>query len=614
MRLAMEYFKKGLTVHHGRLRTRLISVRSLLHYLSFQVYDRGITVTPSYVRKDEVLNYLLDTYDSEELEPIKSDSLGVYEVDNYLMLDFATKVVSSESLRNDLDLLSSYYRTCETEKNLSMYLNKKRSLMGNTIVKPFAKFEYGRVKFRGYNDLSYHDNYYTVGHAKEIFVSHIFYDALADYAGIPRNDEWTFRKELTREQEGKYIMLVLDGSIRPNTELGKKAQRAYIQVLANKTPNLIFEETFMRRLEEIDYHTEKLISEGKQLRGVTDYSVVYEDNVDDITHVPIYVSYYAWDHDYDEPLDDVNRLRGIGGEFTREVQPDRLPYEVYIDGRPVDMYRVEIDKEQSDSSYLLNSLQEEYEDTTGDRNLDIFNKNDAETDYLITTENLAPSGFAYTGDDKYIRALNASDLELNGDAVMYEANMFPKLSFKAQQRSVKEYHRLVEGDSKMELHVKTVIDESEDMYIKQHVKYYNPSSNGEQVVDGLLMIDENLNVPELHAILSEDVIVPLTEDDLSRKRLGVYTKETDSVYAYKFVLMYNVETKAIVRLEDDVLGVDRKGKSLKALTLRTLGLSEDKEEQLKKIVREGITDAIVKYDSKNEFYQSLVTKETALNV
>ena len=608
MRLAMEHFKRGFTVHHGRLRTRLISIRSLLHYLTYQVYDRGITLTPSYVRKDEVLSYLLDTYGSEEMEVVKSFSYGTFEVDNYLMLEFGSKVTKNENLSKDLDLLSSYYRTRVTEKNLSRYLNRKRSLKGNVSVKAYAKFEYGRIKFNGVTDLSYHENYYTVGEAKEIFVSHIFYDAMADYAGFKRDNEWTFREELDREQEGKFIQLIIEGAIKPNTELGKKAHKAYMRAITTKTKNIIFEETFMRRMEEIDDLTKWVIDNDKQLKGVSDYSVIYEENGEEISHVPVHASYFAWDYDYNEPLDDINRLRGIGGEFTREYRDDMLPYEVYIDGKIVDMFPVEIEGRQKKVDSYLESLQLEYlEDIKG---LTEVNNSEDEQEYCITADILQPMGVPYLGEDDYVRVLNATDLELSGDVTVYMANMFPKLNLKAQSRSVEEYQNLgSEEDYNLKQHAKTIIDEQNNMFIKQHLKYYNSNQYQERVVEGLVMLSEDLVEPTLLTLVSGTTAIPLSLNELTKKRLGVYVKEKESMYAYKFLVMYNTETKQIAQLTDSVTGLDKRGKSLYSLPLLNLGLDEDKEEAFKELVRKTILDKVMDCDSSNEYYKQVLTKE-----
>lgn len=599
----MEQLKRGFKIHHGWLRTRLMSIRSLLHYLSYQIYDRGITLTPSYVRNDEVNKYLVDEYGSEALEALRSYSFGRYESDNYLMLEFASLVVTNPDLKSDLDLLSSYYRTRETEKNISMYLSKKRSLKGNVLVKPFAKFEYGRVKFKGVNDLSYHDNYYTVGNAKEVFVSHIFYDALADYAGVPKNREWTFRTELTREQESKYIMLIIDGSIEPNTEVGRKVHDAYMEIVTTRTPNYIFEETYLRRLEEIDEVTQKILDAGKQIKGVTDYSVIYEDSGEEITHVPVYVGYYAWDNDYGEPLDDINRLIGCSGEFTREPIPDRLPYEVTIDGRTVDMYRVEVERENVDESYLFSSLQREYEK-------DIVEGAFTEKDYHISAENLEPQGFAYIGDDEYIRCLNATDLELNGDAIMYMANMHPKLNLRKKKKAVEDYHILQEeGEGDLQLKVKTVVNDDNEMFVKQHIKYYDESPTGERVVEGFVMLDDDLRVPDLYTLISNETMINLSEDSLQSKRVGVYVKEKESVYGYKFLIMFDTETKAITRVTDSIIGVSRRGSNIQSLTLRMLGLEEEKENYLREVVQKSIFDIVLNNEDNKEFYTSIMNNK-----
>lgn len=607
VRLALERFKRGFTIHHGRLRTRLMSIRSLLHYLSYQIYDRGITLTPSYVRKKEVLKYLVDTYGSNELEPIKSYSFGTYEVDNYLMLELGSMVTKNEDLKRDLDLLASYYKTRKTEENISSYLSKKQSLKGNVKVKPFAKFEYGRVKFRGVNDLSYSDNYYTVGNAKEIYVSHIFYDALADYAGIEKNDEWTFRSELTRDQEDKFILLVLEGSLQPNTEVGKRVHKEYLKVITDKTPNIIFQETFYRRMEEIDAITERILNEGKQLKGVTDYSVIYEDNGDEITHVPVYAGYYVWDHDYDRPLDDVNRLRGIGGEFTREVKPGRLPYEVYVNGKLTEMYPVEIEEVPKTSNSLIETLEEEFEgDQLGHSN---GKRNRNRNDYLIRASDLVPRGFAYVGDDDYIRVLNATDLELNGDVCMYYANMFPKLNFKSQKRSVEKYEQLKGSEEDLELHVKTVVDEDDDMYVKLHLKYYAENSNNEQVVEGLIMLNEDLKVPNLYTVLSGETILPITSEDLKKKRIGVYVKEKESMYAYKFLVMFNTKSNKVIRITDDILGVDRRGRVLHSLPLSAFGLEKEKEDLLAEMVRKEVVNKVIETGDSKFYYKELLLQE-----
>jgi hypothetical protein len=601
MRLALEKLKRGFVIHHGKLGMRLVSVRSLMHYLSYQIYDRGITLTPSYVSKDEVLRYLLDTYGSDELEPIKSYASGIYEL-NFLMLEFGAEVTTNPELKKDLELLSAYYRARKTEENISMYLYKKRSFKGNVMVKPFAKFEYGRIVFKGVNDLSYTDNYYTVGNAKEIFVSHIFYDALADYAEIPRNDEWTFRKELTRERESKYISLILDGKIKPNTDIGKKVYKAYMKVVTTKSPNLIYEETFMRRMEEIDRITEQILDSGKQLRGVTDYSVIYEDSGEELKEVPVYAGYYAWDHDLDQPLDDVNRLRGIGGEFTRNIPEGRIPYEVIVDGREIYMYPVEIERNEVSSSKLLSTLQDEYDELLGNKRSETYN------DYRIKPSDLEPSGLAYIGDNDYIRVLNATDLELNGDITMFMAPVLPKLNVKSLMRSVREYHR-VRGEGELELNAKTVIDENKTMFVKQHLKFYQETPNNEQVVEGLIMLNEDLKVPRLYTVLSGETVVPLSEDDLEKKRIGVYVKENDAVYAYKFIVMFNTKSKTISRIKDVVVGVNRRGRNVQPLSLSVLGLNEEQEKALSSMVKKEVVDTIIECGSNFEYFKK-VLKET----
>src|SRR5690606_29479271 len=132
---------------------------------------------------------------------------------------------------------------------------------------------------------------------------------------------------------------------------------------------------------------------------------------------------------------------------------------------------------------LISMLEKEYNDSIGNSTEEEEVKEVA--DYRITPEDLIPSGVPYIGEDDYVRVLNATDLELNGDAVMYMSNMFPKLNYKAQQKAIAEYYALEESEYSLELHVKTVVDEESRMYIKQHLKYYAPNNNNEQVVEGL---------------------------------------------------------------------------------------------------------------------------------
>ncbi|MEC3460271.1 hypothetical protein P9131_30395, partial [Bacillus thuringiensis] len=224
----MTYFKNGFEVQHNKLKIRLSSIRSLLHNLNFQIADRGMIDTASIVSKQDVSAYLTDEYGVEELEVIKNYSDGFYEVDDYLMLEFGARVTTNEDLKKDLELLSNYFRVQTTENHLSKYLGKKQSVNSNTIVKPLATIEKGRIKFRGVNDLSYIENFYTVGNAKEIYVSGIFYQALSEYAGISNLSNWTFRKELSRHDESRYILKVLEGAIKPNTEKGKLVYEKYL--------------------------------------------------------------------------------------------------------------------------------------------------------------------------------------------------------------------------------------------------------------------------------------------------------------------------------------------------------------------------------------------------
>ncbi|PHE64330.1 hypothetical protein COF68_05670 [Bacillus toyonensis] len=526
-------------------------------------------LTASTVSRDDLSAYLVDTYGAEELDCIKNYSDGFYDVDNYLMLEFGSTVTDNEELKADLELLSAYYRIKETEEHLSKYLGKKQSKNSNDIVKPLATIEKGRIKFKGVNDLSYVDNFYTVGNAKEIYVSNVFYDALSDYAGIERNSMWTFRKELSRFQESKFILLILEGAIKPTTKKGKEVYQKYLEVIAKKGYNFIFHETYLRRAEQLDEVTERVITSGKQLKGITDYSVIFEDNIEEIEHVPLYTSYYAWDYDNECELDPINRLRGVGGEFTRHGNREDFPYHVYIDGKLEKMYPVK-------------------------RNCH------------INIYDLEHEGFAYIGDNEYIRCLNASDLQLNGDIVKIEATKFINSHKNAMNKAVQEFLLLKEDEDNMQLNVKTVITPENKMFIKNHLKYFSVNSNGERAVEGLFLLDNDFKIPQLNVLVSDNLVIECETEDLEKKRLGLYVDEEQTTYAYKFVIMYDTETNEITRIRDTVLGVSRRGKKLNPVTLTNMGLTFEQEDQMREMIRKDLINTVIESQDKTEFYKSVV--------
>ncbi|AFQ30112.1 hypothetical protein P4493_04240 [Bacillus thuringiensis] len=568
----MTYFKNGFEVQHNKLKIRLSSIRSLLHNLNFQIADRGMIDTASIVSKQDVSAYLTDEYGVEELEVIKNYSDGFYEVDDYLMLEFGARVTTNEDLKKDLELLSNYFRVQTTENHLSKYLGKKQSVNSNTIVKPLATIEKGRIKFRGVNDLSYIENFYTVGNAKEIYVSGIFYQALSEYAGISNLSNWTFRKELSRHDESRYILKVLEGAIKPNTEKGKLVYEKYLDVITKRGENFIFMETYLKRAEELDYYTDRLLAEGKQLKGITDYSIIYEDNIEEVDTFPFYTSYYAIDYDNQCELDMVNRIRGVGGEFTREITEENkydFPVTVYINGKKEKMYPV---KENP----------------------------------IIKMHNLEKTGFAYSGDNEYVRALNASELQLDASILVTEATKYVNVYNKAMCKAVDEYNELLEDEDDMHLKVTPkVTKEDNKMYIANKLKYYSVNPNLERVVEGTLILNENLESPTLKMLISDDMFVDYSIEDLEKRR-AFYVEEEKSMYAYKFTMQYDTESKDIITVRENLVGIVRKGKKVNPTVLTAMGLSLEQEELIRKMVRKEILNKVMECKDSSEYFKKVI--------
>ncbi|AND28395.1 hypothetical protein BK764_11460 [Bacillus thuringiensis serovar israelensis] len=528
--------------------------------------------TASIVSKQDVSAYLTDEYGVEELEVIKNYSDGFYEVDDYLMLEFGARVTTNEDLKKDLELLSNYFRVQTTENHLSKYLGKKQSVNSNTIVKPLATIEKGRIKFRGVNDLSYIENFYTVGNAKEIYVSGIFYQALSEYAGISNLSNWTFRKELSRHDESRYILKVLEGAIKPNTEKGKLVYEKYLDVITKRGENFIFMETYLKRAEELDYYTDRLLAEGKQLKGITDYSIIYEDNIEEVDTFPFYTSYYAIDYDNQCELDMVNRIRGVGGEFTREITEENkydFPVTVYINGKKEKMYPV---KENP----------------------------------IIKMHNLEKTGFAYSGDNEYVRALNASELQLDASILVTEATKYVNVYNKAMCKAVDEYNELLEDEDDMHLKVTPkVTKEDNKMYIANKLKYYSVNPNLERVVEGTLILNENLESPTLKMLISDDMFVDYSIEDLEKRR-AFYVEEEKSMYAYKFTMQYDTESKDIITVRENLVGIVRKGKKVNPTVLTAMGLSLEQEELIRKMVRKEILNKVMECKDSSEYFKKVI--------
>ncbi|WP_257154792.1 hypothetical protein [Bacillus toyonensis] len=568
----MTYFKNGFEVQHNKLKIRLSSIRSLLHNLNFQIADRGMIDTASIVSRQDVSAYLMDEYGVEELEVIKNYSDGFYEVDDYLMLEFGARVTTNEDLKKDLELLSNYFRVQTTENHLSKYLGKKQSVNSNTIVKPLATIEKGRIKFRGVNDLSYIENFYTVGNAKEIYISNIFYQALSDYAGISNLSNWTFREELSRHDESRYILKVLEGAIKPNTEKGMLVYEKYLDVITKKGENFIFMETYLKRAEELDYYTDRLLAEGKQLKGITDYSIIYEDNIEEVDTFPFYTSYYAIDYDNQCELDMVNRIRGVGGEFTREITEENkydFPVTVYINGKKEKMYPV---KENP----------------------------------IIKMHNLEKTGFAYSGDNEYIRALNASELQLDASILVTEATKYVNVYNKAMCKAVDEYNELLEDEDDMHLKVTPkVTKEDNKMYIANKLKYYSVNPNLERVVEGTLILNENLESPTLKMLISDDMFVDYSIEDLEKRR-AFYVEEEKAMYAYKFTMQYDTESKDIITVRENLVGIVRKGKKVNPTVLTAMGLTLEQEELIRKMVRNEVLNKVMDCKDSSEYFKKVI--------
>ena len=568
----MTYFKNGFEVQHNKLKIRLSSIRSLLHNLNFQIADRGMIDTASIVSKQDVSAYLTDEYGVEELEVIKNYSDGFYEVDDYLMLEFGARVTTNEDLKKDLELLSNYFRVQTTENHLSKYLGKKQSVNSNTIVKPLATIEKGRIKFRGVNDLSYIENFYTVGNAKEIYVSGIFYQALSEYAGISNLSNWTFRKELSRHDESRYILKVLEGAIKPNTEKGKLVYEKYLDVITKRGENFIFMETYLKRAEELDYYTDRLLAEGKQLKGITDYSIIYEDNIEEVDTFPFYTSYYAIDYDNQCELDMVKPYQRVGGEFTREITEENkydFPVTVYINGKKEKMYPV---KENP----------------------------------IIKMHNLEKTGFAYSGDNEYVRALNASELQLDASILVTEATKYVNVYNKAMCKAVDEYNELLEDEDDMHLKVTPkVTKEDNKMYIANKLKYYSVNPNLERVVEGTLILNENLESPTLKMLISDDMFVDYSIEDLEKRR-AFYVEEEKSMYAYKFTMQYDTESKDIITVRENLVGIVRKGKKVNPTVLTAMGLSLEQEELIRKMVRKEILNKVMECKDSSEYFKKVI--------
>ncbi|MEC3457053.1 hypothetical protein, partial [Bacillus thuringiensis] len=346
----------------------------------------------------------------------------------------------------------------------------------------------------------------------------------------------------------------------------------YLDVITKRGENFIFMETYLKRAEELDYYTDRLLAEGKQLKGITDYSIIYEDNIEEVDTFPFYTSYYAIDYDNQCELDMVNRIRGVGGEFTREITEENkydFPVTVYINGKKEKMYPV---KENP----------------------------------IIKMHNLEKTGFAYSGDNEYVRALNASELQLDASILVTEATKYVNVYNKAMCKAVDEYNELLEDEDDMHLKVTPkVTKEDNKMYIANKLKYYSVNPNLERVVEGTLILNENLESPTLKMLISDDMFVDYSIEDLEKRR-AFYVEEEKSMYAYKFTMQYDTESKDIITVRENLVGIVRKGKKVNPTVLTAMGLSLEQEELIRKMVRKEILNKVMECKDSSEYFKKVI--------
>lgn len=273
-------------------------------------------------------------------------------------LEYAMECSNNSSFKYLVERIHKVTSMYETIIAYEEFLGTKNSMKGYYQIKVQAKLVGGKIQYRKNTGIYNPVNVLNKGIVTSKPIFKTYYNQLGAYAGIYDLD-WTFLSSYKgkRESEAKYLELILNGAISPDTLIGLKVIKAYRSRQESLGDSILFRDTAKERLEEVDNLTTQLLSKGYDIYSLNDFDMTYARNFLSVrkkttTYVGYYGS-YCYDVDNNVFLDDINMLLGNGGEFTSTKSEDTFsePTELVIDGRLKNMYML-----KSNTYLSLNDL------------------------------------------------------------------------------------------------------------------------------------------------------------------------------------------------------------------------------------------------------------------
>lgn len=325
--------------------SRLLSVGSSLEVSKVLLHDIGITSSPTYCSEGELTYYLVDSFRRSGIVSFRSKRTGIPHILDESYLGYILATGCSEELRGDILRILDYMRySREYEYLVRRYksLSRKRTWSwGISFLKPDSKtgrFRLSLEEVRSpYNTLL--GNVDLVKSITDIYYS--YFERVTGYSS--GSTSWSFFDNFSRDEEYKWLRLVMEGSLEPTNREVLAYWDGYTRYLTEHSLPL-----YRDLYDEITSAVGAMVG---SVEGSSDYRVKYIDEYSigfyDSSSVsfsdshPMYFQYICWDSSLGRPLPFENQLRGIGGEFVNFPQFDGdIPYKVeYHDGSYVWMYK-----------------------------------------------------------------------------------------------------------------------------------------------------------------------------------------------------------------------------------------------------------------------------------
>lgn len=330
-------------------RKRLRMLDSLHEHYKVMLADFNITSSPTVTEELDLSYYIINECKSHGITNYKSLRTSVPIVLKLEYLYYLQTLITdkSDSFFYGLQLIVGYLETKQEIQALYNFDGSLNDVKVNdssrcvTVRKIKKKDKLGRPYYT-VRDIVSPFNSVHGDLLYKVRITDIYYSYFKSVTGLLLGGEWTFFQGLTRDQEERFISLVLEGQLAPTNREIRYAWATYLSDILSNGVSIFQElEDFIEREQLIAIEDELEKNPDIELKYMGYFSVGFTSKYDKNAEYPVYLTNIAWDSVLDKPLPIVNNINGIGGEFVYrpETPNDRVYLVEYFDGSTVRMYK-----------------------------------------------------------------------------------------------------------------------------------------------------------------------------------------------------------------------------------------------------------------------------------